>query len=109
MAQSPPLTLALLRGPSPGALAMPEHPPLGLNAFCEKVLAEELDQGDALVPSSCIARLDRLRAGASNEPQRTIDARMTKPLTRAVGGTDGDRSKGDWLTSLWLPMGSRVR
>ena len=76
--------LLLFGGPAPGAMAMTGFPRLGLDAFCQKVLLLEGDDGRVRLYFNDIVALAELHYGSSNQPQAVINQRMRATLEGAV-------------------------
>ena len=65
--------LLLFGGPAPGGVAMAEFPAIGLDAFCQKLLVYEGDNGKAVVLFNDIALLADLHYGRSIEPHMLLN------------------------------------
>ena len=81
-----PAQLLLFGGPAPGGVAMAEFPAIGLDAFCQKLLVYEGDDGNAVVIFNDIAALARLYYGRSIEPHDMLNKRLTATFSAAVEG-----------------------
>ena len=81
-----PSTMLLFGGPGPGGMAMSEYPRLGLDAFCQKLLVLEDEQGAVMLHFNDIVALAELHYGSSNKPQAVINQRLLATLTGAVAG-----------------------
>ena len=79
-----PATLLLFGGPAPGGLAMSQFPRLGLDAFCQKILVLEDDNGRVTLYFNDIVALAELYYNASNKPQAVINQRLHATLSEAV-------------------------
>jgi len=80
-----PATLQLFGGPAPGGVAMTDYPQLGLNAFCQKILVLQDEDGLVSVHFNDIVALARLQYGSSNKPQEIINNRLAATLNSAIG------------------------
>lgn len=76
--------LLLFGGPGPGGKAMAEYPKLGLDAFCQKLLVFEDDQGQLKVAFNDIVAFAKLHYGGSNGPQKIINGRLKKTISTAI-------------------------
>jgi uncharacterized protein (DUF302 family) len=81
----PRLTLLLFGAPGPGAKAMAEHPRMGLDAFCQKLLVYQKRDGRTGVLFNDMAALAELHYGDSSLPHQLISQRMRSTLGDAVG------------------------
>jgi len=79
-----PATLLLFGGPKPGGVAMAEFPQLGLDAFCQKVLVYEDEDGAVKVIFNNIAAMAQLHYGSSADAHAGIDGRLIKTFEAAV-------------------------
>jgi len=77
-------TLLLFGGPAPGGKAMMTTPKIGLDAFCQKLLVYENDQGEIWIAFNDIVAFSELYYGKSTKPQNLINQRLTKTFTTAV-------------------------
>ena len=77
-------TLLLFGGPAPGGKAMMTTPKIGLDAFCQKLLVYENDQGEIWVAFNDIVAFSELYYGRSTKPQNLINQRLTQTFTSAV-------------------------
>ncbi|WP_198659389.1 DUF302 domain-containing protein [Winogradskyella aurantiaca] len=77
-------TLLLFGGPAPGGKAMMTTPKIGLDAFCQKLLVYENDQGDIYIAFNDIVVFSELYYGTSTKPQNLINQRLTKTFKSAV-------------------------
>jgi len=78
------LTLLLFGAPGPGAKAMAEHPRMGLDAFCQKVLVHQVPGGQVEVLFNDMPALAELHYGDSALPHKVIARRMRNTLGGAV-------------------------
>jgi uncharacterized protein (DUF302 family) len=79
-----PATLMLFGGPVPGAKAMSDAPILGLDAFCQKLLVWQDDEGRVQVSfNDLLVLADRFEVGRSL-PLRVINRRITQTFSEAV-------------------------
>lgn len=77
-------TLLLFGGPAPGGKAMMTTPKIGLDAFCQKLLVYENDEGEIWVAFNDIVAFSELYYNKSTKPQNLINQRLTKTFTTAV-------------------------
>lgn len=77
-------TLLLFGGPAPGGKAMMTTPKIGLDAFCQKLLVYENDEGEIWVAFNDIVAFSELYYYKSTKPQNLINQRLTKTFTTAV-------------------------
>ena len=70
--------------PEPGAKAMKNTPRLGLDAFCQKLLIYENQEGDVWVAFNDITELSKLYYETSTLPQRMIDSRLNKNIKKSI-------------------------
>lgn len=80
----PPVQLLLFGGPAPGGVAMAEYPAIGLDAFCQKLLVYEGEDGNAVVLYNDIAALAELHYGQSAEPHTMLNKRLTETFKGAI-------------------------
>lgn len=79
-----PLRLMLFGGPAPGGKAMREAPELGLDAFCQKLVVSEGDDGIVRVSfNDLLVLADRIGVGPSL-PLRVISLRLARTFGEAV-------------------------
>ncbi len=79
-----PTELILFGAPEPGAKAMKNTPRLGLDAFCQKLLIYENQEGDVWVAFNDITELSKLYYETSTLPQRMIDSRLKKNIKKSI-------------------------
>ncbi len=79
-----PTTLLLFGGPAPGGKAMMTTPKIGLDAFCQKLLVYEKDNGEIWIAFNDIVAFAQLYYGLSTKPQQMINQRLTATFTQAV-------------------------
>ncbi len=79
-----PARLLLFGGPAPGGVAMAEFPAIGLDAFCQKLLVYEGEDGNAVLIFNDIAALARLHYGRSIEPHDLLNQRLIATFRGAV-------------------------
>ena len=71
-------------GPGPGGKAMAQFPRLGLDAFCQKLLVYQDEDGSVKVLFNDIVALAELHYGKSNPPQKIINQRLKATFTKAI-------------------------
>ena len=79
-----PARLLLFGGPAPGGVSMAEFPTIGLDAFCQKLLVYEGEDGETVVLFNDIAALARLHYGRTIEPHALLNQRLTATFTGAI-------------------------
>ena len=79
-----PTTLILFGAPEPGAKAMKNTPKLGLDAFCQKLLIFEDEEGVVWVAFNDIAELSKLYYNTSTLPQNMINRRLKKNIKASI-------------------------
>lgn len=79
-----PARLLLFGGPAPGGVAMADFPAIGLDAFCQKLLVYEGEDGNAVVIFNDIAALAELYYGRSASPHTMLNKRLTETFTNAI-------------------------
>lgn len=79
-----PTKLLLFGGPAPGAKAMMTTPKIGLDAFCQKLLVYELDNGEVWVAFNDIVDFAKLYYGKTTKPQQGINQRLIVTFTKAI-------------------------
>lgn len=77
-------TLMLFGGPKPGGVAMAKFPKLGLDAFCQKLLVYEDDEGKVRVIFNDIVKMAELHYGKSAKPHEVINGRLTTTFEGAT-------------------------
>ena len=80
-----PTYLMMLGAPKPGGMAMATAPRIGLDAFCQKLLIYQDDQGDVYVALSDMAAFSRLYYGTENKAQNVVTQRMTQAIKNNLG------------------------
>lgn len=60
-------------------------PRIGLDAFCQKLLIYQDDQGDVYVALSDMAAFSRLYYGTENKAQNVVTQRMTQAIKNNLG------------------------
>jgi len=79
-----PTTLIFFGAPEPGAKAMKNTPKLGLDAFCQKLIILENQEGEVWAAFNDIEKLSRLYYNKSTLPQKTINRRLKKTITGSI-------------------------
>lgn len=79
-----PAQLLLFGGPAPGGVAMAEFPAIGLDAFCQKLLVYEGENGKAIVLFNDISALATLHYGRSIDPHAMLNQRLTQTFRGAI-------------------------
>jgi len=79
-----PMKLLLFGAPGPGAKAMAEHPRMGLDAFCQKLLVYQKRGGGIGVLFNDMTALAEFHYGNSSLPHQHIAQRMRSTLGDAV-------------------------
>ena len=80
----PGATMLLFGAPAPGGMCMAEFPRLGLDAFCQKLLVFEDNQGTVRVAFNNIVAFAELHYGRSNGPQGVVDSRLAAAFGSAT-------------------------
>ncbi|NME69515.1 DUF302 domain-containing protein [Flammeovirga aprica] len=80
----PPTYLILFGGPAPGGKAMKNTPRLGLDAFCQKLLVFEKENGDVFIAYNDIEAFSDLYYETKTFPQMIINYRLGNTLGGAV-------------------------
>ncbi|QTN39833.1 DUF302 domain-containing protein [Cryomorphaceae bacterium] len=79
-----PCTLLLFGGPAPGGKAMMTTPRIGLDAFCQKLLVYEAEDGHVHVIYNDIPAFAQLYYGLQTKPQELIRQRLEATFTSAI-------------------------
>ncbi len=79
-----PTILLLFGGPAPGGKAMMTTPKIGLDAFCQKLLVFENNDGEVWVAYNDIVAFSELYYKISTKPQQLINQRLKMTFTKAV-------------------------
>lgn len=79
-----PTTILLFGGPAPGGKAMMTSPKIGLDAFCQKLLVYENEQGEVWVAFNDIVAFAQLYYQSSTKPQQMINSRLKQTFTKAL-------------------------
>lgn len=79
-----PTTLLLFGGPAPGGKAMVSTPKIGLDAFCQKLLVYENEDGEVWVAYNDIVAFSDLYYKKSTKPQQLINQRLKMTFTKAI-------------------------
>ncbi len=79
-----PTRLILFGGPGPGATAMADAPTLGLDAFCQKLLIWEDEQGQVRVSFNDLLALAERQGPGPSIPLRVINRRLASTFSEAV-------------------------
>ena len=79
-----PTILLLFGGPAPGGKAMMTSPKIGLDAFCQKLLVYEKENGEVWVSYNDIVAFAELYYQKSTKPQQMINKRLKMTFTKAV-------------------------
>lgn len=80
----PPTYLILFGGPAPGGKAMKNTPRIGLDAFCQKLLVFEKENGDVFIAYNDIEAFSDLYYDTKTFPQMIINYRLGTTLGGAV-------------------------
>lgn len=80
----PEAMLLLFGGPKPGGVAMAEYPAIGLDAFCQKLLVDEGDDGGSVLIFNDIAAFAELHYGSSAKPHHALNERLTATFIKAL-------------------------
>jgi uncharacterized protein (DUF302 family) len=79
-----PLQLILFGGPRPGGRAMASAPTLGLDAFCQKLLVRQDEDGTVYVTFNDLRALAARQDVSGGLPLRVIDRRLKNTLSKAL-------------------------
>lgn len=79
-----PTTLLLFGAPLPGGKAMLTSPKIGLDAFCQKLLVYENENGEVWIAYNNIVDFAELYYQTSTKPQQMINKRLEMTFTKAV-------------------------
>jgi uncharacterized protein (DUF302 family) len=79
-----PTLLLMFGGPAPGGKAMMTSPKIGLDAFCQKLLVYENEEGEVWIAYNDIVAFAELYYRASTKPQQMINERLKMTFTQAV-------------------------
>lgn len=79
-----PNTLLLFGGPAPGGKAMMTSPKIGLDAFCQKLLVFQKENGEVWIAYNDIVAFAQLYYQNATKPQQMINHRLTMVFTKAV-------------------------
>jgi uncharacterized protein (DUF302 family) len=79
-----PTILLLFGGPAPGGKAMMTSPKIGLDAFCQKLLVYENEDGEVWIAYNDIVAFAELYYQTSTKPQQMINQRLKMTFTKAV-------------------------
>ena len=79
-----PNSLILFGGPAPGAKAMTKSPTLGLDAFCQKFLVWQDDEGKVYLSFKDLLALAERQNVAKSIPLRVINYRLNKVFGEAL-------------------------
>jgi uncharacterized protein (DUF302 family) len=79
-----PTHLLLFGGPGPGGRAMAKAPTLGLDAFCQKLLVVEAEDGQVQVLFNDLLALADRQGVPKNLALRVINRRLVKTFTQAL-------------------------
>ena len=79
-----PTTLLLFGGPAPGGKAMMSTPKIGLDAFCQKLLVYENEDGEVWIAYNDIVAFSELYYQSHTKPQQIINQRLKITFTSAV-------------------------
>jgi len=82
-----PTILLLFGGPAPGGKAMMTSPKIGLDAFCQKLLVYEKENGEVWAAYNDIVAFAELYYQTSTKPQQMINKRLKMTFTKAVTRT----------------------
>lgn len=80
----PPLQLVLFGGPGPGGKAMASAPTLGLDAFCQKLLIWQDEEGNVYVTFNDLLALAERQNVSGGLPLRVINQRVRKTFSEAL-------------------------
>ena len=79
-----PSTLILFGGPAPGAKAMAKAPTLGLDAFCQKFLVWEDDDGQVYLSFNDLLALAERQDAKKSPALRVINSRLKSVFGEAL-------------------------
>ena len=79
-----PTVLLLFGGPAPGGKAMVTSPKIGLDAFCQKLLVYENENGEVWIAYNDIVAFANLYYQTSTKPQQMINQRLKMTFSKAV-------------------------
>lgn len=79
-----PATLLLFGGPAPGGKAMMSTPKIGLDAFCQKLLVFQNEDGQTWIAFNDIVAFSNLYYGTATKPQIMINKRLIATFTQAI-------------------------
>jgi uncharacterized protein (DUF302 family) len=79
-----PTILLLFGGPAPGGKAMITSPKIGLDAFCQKLLVYEKENGEVWLAYNDIEAFANLYYSTTTKPQQMINQRLKMTFTKAV-------------------------
>ena len=77
-----PTILLLFGGPAPGGKAMMTSPKIGLDAFCQKLLVYENEDGEVWIAYNDIVAFAELYYQTSTKPQQMINQKKRKDSKR---------------------------
>lgn len=80
----PPLTLILFGGPGPGGKAMADAPTLGLDAFCQKLVIWEDEEGKVHVTFNDLLALAERQDVSAGLPLRVVNRRLRETFSAAL-------------------------
>ncbi|MGB0390689.1 MAG: DUF302 domain-containing protein [Salibacteraceae bacterium] len=83
-----PTVLLLFGAPLPGGKAMVTFPKIGLDAFCQKLLVYEKENGEVWIAYNNIVDFAELYYQSSTKPQQMINERLKMTFTKAVSLPD---------------------
>lgn len=79
-----PTILLLFGGPAPGGKAMMTSPKIGLDAFCQKLLVYQMENGEVWIAYNDIVAFANLYYKTSTKPQQMINQRLKMTFTKAI-------------------------
>ena len=82
--QLPRLKLLLFGAPGPGAKAMAEFPRMGLDAFCQKLLVHESEDGKVTAYFNAMPAFAETHYAGKALPHHVINLRMSATLSKAT-------------------------
>ena len=80
----PRLTLLLFGAPGPGGKAMAEFPRMGLDAFCQKLLVHESEDGRVTAYFNSMPAFAQIHYAGKALPHHVINFRMSATLSEAI-------------------------
>lgn len=80
----PPATLLLFGGPAPGGVAMAQYPAIGLDAFCQKLLVYQNNNGKTLVIYNDIAAMAEYYYASTIKEHGMLNQRLTATFSEAI-------------------------